>query len=339
MKTVLAVEPGYRDARAAVARVDSGGDVISCTFMDLAPGSGILENVRREANVAPDVVVIPGGAYLPCPPGSHLISEKMVNEALMVASWHPRNRLTVETFQYCSEIGIPGIAAEPMSSCYLQHPALISGTPWYKRAGFFYAMPQRCVWEKVRATKGLPGDVGGITVYLGEEVAVSSHQGGAILDSSDPVFGEGPFGLTSVGTLPATAFVSYLESLGDRDQFRQNLKEGSGVYAYSGVNDMAGLEAALDEGQDAAVRAVKAMAYQVAKEIGRQVASLSGNVGAIGLCGPAARLSLLTQGIRQRVSKWAPVEIVLDSTVEYLILEGSRLIAARDSLLRPLWER
>ena len=71
--------------------------------------------------------------------------------------------------------------------------------------------------------------------------------------------------------------------------------------AYLNTNDAREVEKMIQEGNKEAELIYKAMAYQVAKEIGSCAAVLSGNVDAIVLTGGIAYSKMLTGWIKERV--------------------------------------
>jgi hypothetical protein len=67
------------------------------------------------------------------------------------------------------------------------------------------------------------------------------------------------------------------------------------------------------------------MAYQVAKEIGRQISALSGKADCVCLCGVATSISPLVQGIEDRTKKWARLVVLRDDlALRALELEGRK---------------
>jgi butyrate kinase len=306
VKAVLALESGYLESRVGV----SDGETAS--VQAVAPGDDPFRVGEVLARGVPALVAVPAG---PDP---------------QIYPWHPRNLAAVKAQAYCALRGIPCLVVGQGGPAELPSPARLSGRREYRRRGSFYDVPQTDALEQAVSSLGLdPAAASGITVYLGDEVSVSSHRGRSLVDTSNPAACEGPFGLTSAGTIPATAFVSYAASLGAgriegaTERVKAKLKAGSGAYAYAGVESFAALASALEAGHDGAVRGVRGMSYQVAKEVGRQFGALQGKVDFVAICGPGASLPLLASGIEDRVSKWTTVlTFTEDLTMRRLFMEG-----------------
>jgi butyrate kinase len=125
--------------------------------------------------------------------------------------WHPRNVAIARAKVYCQEKGIRLVVARPDGEAVLPARARLSGFPNCFREPTCYGIPEVLACATAARSIGVPPETARIVVaYLGEEVSVSARLGGTLVDSSDPVACEGPFGLTSCGTAPATAFVSYI---------------------------------------------------------------------------------------------------------------------------------
>jgi butyrate kinase len=311
MSVVLALFAEYRGTRLGVSK---DGQILTGS---VPPGEDAFQQGEALAGASPSIVVVPGG----------------VREH----PWHPLSRLEAEARCYSAENGIRMLVVDPMSSADLVAEARFSGYKEYERRGVFYAVPQRAAYEKAVETLSLPAaEARVITVYLGDEVSVSAHRGRRIVDTSDPVACEGPFGFTSAGTPPATAFVSWVAQRGgDRSpgaafELRETLKEGSGAFAYAGVGDQGALSEALSLGQEGAVTGISGMAYQIAKEIGRQMAALRGRVDAVVLCGPGASLTPLISGVTRRTGKWVKVlAFMKDLAIPFLLQEGNAALSSK----------
>jgi len=338
MKTVLALDPGYLGTRTGICRsgppregcpgtADPAGLRIDVRMVP--PGEDPFEPAEAALGSPPSIVAVPGGPLGPCRTRAERetrpLNAELAEEAQRVYAWHPLNRAIAAAHRYCARRGVPGIVVRPMSSADLLPEARLSGHKECERRGDFYAVPQRAAFAKAADTLGIPRETARlIAVYLGEEVAVSSYVGGAVVDTSDPVACEGPFGFTSMGTPPATGFVSWAAAQKrPADDLRAELKERSGAFAYAGATDLDSLREALASGNEGAVRGIAGMAYQVSKEIGRQMAALRGTARCVALCGPGASLEPLVSDISRRVAKWCEVIVLREDLImQSLVAEG-----------------
>ncbi|MBT8462099.1 MAG: butyrate kinase, partial [Gemmatimonadetes bacterium] len=83
-----------------------------------------------------------------------------------------------------------------------------------------------------------------------------------------------------------------------------------GLVSYLGTSDAREVEARIAAGDMEAKRVYRAMAYQIAKEVGAMATVLEGRVDAILLTGGLARSTLLTGWIADRVAFMAPVKVL-----------------------------
>jgi butyrate kinase len=338
MTGIAAIDAGFSETRVGFLGDGDGGVVMH----GLKAGDDPFLWLHSACPGDIRCVVIAGGSYAPCPPGVYVVDEHMAGDAAGIDGWHPRNRMTVRAFEYCSKVGIPCLALDPMLTDTVLPEARLSGYPGYERRGVYYAVPQRQAFYKAVSSLGL--DAAGapiITVYLGDETCVTAHRGDRVLDSSDPLACEGPFGLTSAGTIPATAFLAWLGREGKAGQdLLSLLKVRSGAFSYAGVETLQELARLTREGHAGALLAVSGLAHQVSKEIGRALATLKGEAECVSITGPGASLLSLTSAIEERVGKWCPVICFReDLAIPALLREGSRALAGGGARKYPREKR
>jgi butyrate kinase len=80
-----------------------------------------------------------------------------------------------------------------------------------------------------------------------------------------------------------------------------------GLVAHLGTNSAVEVERRIEDGDDHADLVYRAMAYQIAKEIGSMSTVLCGEVNAIVITGGVAHSEMLVGWIRKRVSSIAPI--------------------------------
>ena len=85
------------------------------------------------------------------------------------------------------------------------------------------------------------------------------------------------------------------------------LKYEGGMKAYLGIDDLREVEKRIDAGDEQAELILKAMAYQISREVGACFATLCGNVDAIAITGGMSRSDRLVALIEERVKKIAPI--------------------------------
>lgn len=92
--------------------------------------------------------------------------------------------------------------------------------------------------------------------------------------------------------------------------------------AYFGTNDARDVEKMMNEGNKEAELVYKAMAYQVAKEIGMCATVLKGEVDAIILTGGLAYGKTFVEWIKERISFIAPVVVYPGEDEMLALAEG-----------------
>jgi butyrate kinase len=85
------------------------------------------------------------------------------------------------------------------------------------------------------------------------------------------------------------------------DEIKKKMVGKGGLVAYLKTNDAREVEKMIEEGNKEAELIYRAMAYQIAKEIGNCAAVLCGQVDAIVLTGGIAHSKMLTGWIKERV--------------------------------------
>jgi butyrate kinase len=125
-----------------------------------------------------------------------------------------------------------------------------------------------------------------VVAHLGGGISVAAHECGKVIDVNNALNGEGPFTPERSGTLPAGQLVELCFSgRYSKREIMAMLKGKGGVMAFLGTNDMQEVERRLEAGDGEAATVFAAMAYQISKEIGAQVAVLCGKVDAVVITG------------------------------------------------------
>jgi len=152
--------------------------------------------------------------------------------------------------------------------------------------------------------------------------------------------GEGPFAPERAGPLPAGELVKYAFSgemeLGD---LMRRMVGGGGLVAHLGTNDLREVERRICEGDARADLVFRAMAYQVAREIGARAAVLSGRVDAIVLTGGLSFSEKFVKEISGRVSFIAPVKVYPGEDEMRALAEGAmRVLSGEETALNYISE-
>lgn len=204
----------------------------------------------------------------------------------------------------------PSYATDPSSINQFLPEALITGHPLFPKRAAFHALNQRAVARKTAAELGKDyKDLNIIVVHAGSGVSIGAHEKGRIIDVNDSSGdGDGPFTPNRSGTLPTGQLmhVCYSGKYTEKEVYRM-LKYEGGMKAYLGIDDLREVEKRIQQGDEQAELILKAMAYQISREVGACFAALCGEVDAIALTGGMSRSDRLTALIEERVKKIAPI--------------------------------
>jgi butyrate kinase len=227
----------------------------------------------------------------------------------------------------------PAFIVDPVVVDELAPVARISGLPGMERRSIFHALNQKAVARRAARDLGVPYEsLNLIVVHLGGGISVGAHQKGRVIDVPNALDGEGPMSPERSGTLPTVSLVQLAFS------WRYTLPELSrmvvgrgGLVAHLGTNDAREVERRIAAGDERAELVYRAMAYQVAKEIGRAAAALSGQVDRILLTGGLAHSVRLTGWIQEQVAWIAPVLLYPGEDELQALAEGAlRVLCAEE---------
>lgn len=148
--------------------------------------------------------------------------------------------------------------------------ARISGMPEIPRISILHALNQKAVARKAALDLGKEYEkVNFIVAHLGGGISVGIHCKGKIIDVNNALNGEGPFTPERSGGVPVgdLANLCFSEKF-TKDEIMKKIKGKGGLLAYLNTNDVREVIKGIEQGDKKAKLILKAMAYQVAKEIG-----------------------------------------------------------------------
>ncbi|HWI64454.1 MAG TPA: butyrate kinase [Symbiobacteriaceae bacterium] len=257
-------------------------------------------------------VVGRGGLLRPIPGGTYRVNERMLADLKAgLQGEHASNLGAALAWEIAHAAGDkPAFIVDPVVVDELEPVARISGLPTMPRRSIFHALNQKAVARRAAKELGRPYDeLNLIVVHLGGGVSVGAHGKGRVVDVNNALDGEGPMSPERAGSLQSLSLVHLCYS------WRYTLPEISkmavgkgGFVAHLKTNDAREVENRALGGTDAKAETVfKAMAYQVAKEIGRCAVALHGKVDRIILTGGLARAKPLVQWITESTQWIAPI--------------------------------
>jgi butyrate kinase len=257
-------------------------------------------------------VVGRGGLLKPVEGGTYAVDEKMLEDLKVgVMGQHASNLGGIIADEIAKSLSIPSFIVDPVVVDELQDVARISGMPEIERMSIFHALNQKAVARRYAAEHGKDyDDVNLVVVHLGGGVSVGTHKNGRVIDVNNALDGEGPFSPERSGGLPVGQLVDLCFSgKFTLAEMKKKITGRGGMVAYLNTNDFIEIEKKALSGDKEYKMIFDAFIYQVAKEIGKNAAVLSGNVDAVILTGGIAYSKPVVQGISEMVSFIAPIVV------------------------------
>lgn len=238
-----------------------------------------------------DAVIGRGGLLKPIKGGTYLVNEKMVKE-LMECKYgeHASNLGGILAYELAKNFKIPAFIADPVVVDEMIPEAKLSGHPDFERKSIFHALNQKAVARKAALELGKKyEEVNLIVAHMGGGISIGAHMKGKVIDVNNALDGDGPFTPERSGTLPLTQLIDLCYSgKYTYEQMRKKIKGEGGLMSYLNTNSAIEVQKMIDSGDEYAKTVYQAMAYQIAKWIGKMAAVLKKDVDAIVLTGGLA---------------------------------------------------
>ena len=278
-----------------------------------------------------DAVVGRGGLLRPLEGGTYRVSDLMLDDARAARRGrHPSNLGCALAAAIARPAGIPAFVVDPVSVDESEDLAAFSGLAGIDRHTLSHALSVHACARRYAADAGLAiEDVDVVVAHLGGGISVCPVRGGRIVDANNAV-SEGPFSPQRSGGLPVQELLeAAFSGEYDRERLVEATTRRGGLASYLGTDDAREVEARISAGDRVAETVYRAMAYQIAKEIGAMATVLDGRVSAILLTGGLARSDLLTGWIERRVGFIAPVLILPVQEMDALAEGALEVLAGR----------
>lgn len=259
-----------------------------------------------------DCIVGRGGLFRPIESGTYKVNEKMLEDAKVgVQGEHASNLGAIIANEIAKKIDIPAYIVDPTVVDEMEDVARISGMPEIKRRSIVHALNQKAVARRYAKSIGKKyEDLNLIVAHLGGGISVSPHKKGRMVDVNNALEGEGAFSPERSGGLPVGDLVDLCYSgKYTYKEMKKKIKGKGGLVSYLGTNDGREVDKMIEKGDKNAELVYKAMAYQVAKEIGEMATVLHGDVDAIILTGGIAYDKMFTKWVEDSVKFIAEVVI------------------------------
>ncbi|MEN6462341.1 MAG: butyrate kinase [Syntrophomonas sp.] len=258
-----------------------------------------------------DAIVSRGGLLKPIVGGTYRINELMIADLEKAEHGeHASNLGAALAWDLGAEYGLPLFIVDPVSVDEYIPEARISGLKDIPRISLAHTLNCRAVAIQVAAEMGRPyKDLRLIVAHLGTGISITVHSGGRLIDSNNP-YEAGPMCPDRAGTLPNRGLV-HLAFSGKYDEYGliKKIHREGGLYDHLGTKDLREAERMVADGNEYAALVLRAMVYQIAKEIGAMSTVLQGGVDAVIIAGGMAYSEWLQTELSKRISFIAPVII------------------------------
>jgi butyrate kinase len=324
---LLIINPGSTSTKIGVYEDETKilDETLRHSSEEIAEYSSIYEQFEFRKNVILEVlkekdidinslsaVVGRGGLLKPIEGGTYKVNEVMLEDLKVgVLGQHASNLGGIIANEIARNLNIPAFIVDPVVVDELEDVARISGIPDIQRKSIFHALNQKAVAKRyANDVEKKYEDINVIVAHLGGGISVGAHKAGRVIDVNNALDGEGPFSPERSGGLPIGDLVKMCYSgKYTHDEIKKKINGKGGFVAHYNTNDARIVAQAMRDGDEKAELLLKAMAYQVAKEIGKCAAVLCGKVEAILLTGGIAYGKEITGFIRERVEFIAPVVV------------------------------
>ncbi|MPM40942.1 Butyrate kinase 2 [bioreactor metagenome] len=298
----------------------------------------VILNVLKEKNFdikTLSAVVGRGGLLKSIEGGTYAVNDAMLEDLRVgVQGQHASNLGGIIANEIAKELNIPSFIVDPVVVDEMEEVARVSGMPEIERKSIFHALNQKAVAKRYAKESNKDyNELNLIVAHLGGGISVGAHKAGRVVDVNNALDGEGPFSPERSGGVPVGDLVKLCFSgKYSEAEIKKMITGKGGIVAYLGTNDAKAVDERAVAGDAEAKLIYDAMGYQVAKEIGKCAAVLSGKVDAIILTGGIAYSKNLVNYIKERVEFISQV-VVYPGEDEILALAegGLRVLRGEES--------
>ena len=232
-----------------------------------------------------------GGLMKPIKSGIYKVNDLMEEDLLNCTyGTHASNLGGLLAKELAKQVGKDAYIADPVVVDEMSSVAKISGLNGISRKPIWHALNQKAVAKKYAEKIGMKYDeINVIVAHLGGGISVGLHKRGRVTDVNNALNGDGPFSPERTGSLPvADVYDLALSGQYTLDQIKKMNYGFGGLVSYLGTNSAEEVSDMINDGQVFAQRIMKAMVYQIAKEIGSLYAVTRNNLDAIIITGGLA---------------------------------------------------
>lgn len=262
-----------------------------------------------------------GGLIKPVKSGIYKVNQEMIDDlANNKYGEHASNLGAIIAYEMADAVGKDAYIADPLAVDEMSSVAKISGLNGISRRPIWHALNQKAVARKYAEKNGKNyEDVNVIVAHLGGGISVGLHKRGRVTDVNNALDGDGPFSPERTGGLPVGSVIDLAFSGNYTREQLAKLNHGfGGLISYLDTNDAEKVSEMIGNDDVFAQRLLKAMVYQIAKEIGSLYAVTRGNLDAI----------IITGGLAYNQDILQPLLDYLDHLGEIVVYPGEEELEA-----------
>ncbi|MBI5804476.1 butyrate kinase [candidate division TA06 bacterium] len=272
-------------------------------------------------------VVDRGGLLKPISSGTYVINDAMLSDLREAKRGeHISNVGAFIAKEIADQSGAQAFIVDAVSVDEFSPLARISGLAEIERKSLLHALNMRmAALQACQELNKKLEQVNLIVAHLGGGISISPVDHGKFVDVNNANEG-GPFSPERAGGVPTGALVKMCFSgKYTADEIKKKLTRSGGLSAYTDTNRANEVKDRVLKGDKQAEEIFRAMAYQIAKEIGACATVLKGKVDAIVVTGGVAHNQIFTDWIKERTAFITPKYFVYPGEDEMPALAAGAL--------------
>lgn len=270
--------------------------------------------VGRGGFINRDQIKIKGGTYEVAGMVDGVVT---LDEALIAAVRdnpdmdHPSNYGIPIAAALAKELNIPAYTTDAVVADDFSPEARFSGYKGITRKSTAHFLSLKAMAVKAAEELGRSWDkVNLVCVHMGGGITVGAYRQGNVVDNTIALLGNGPFTPQRVGSLPVGELIDLCYSgRFTKEELKYELSKKGGLISYLGVDDLRVISRRIEEGDEEALLVLKAMAYQISKEIGAMYIAVGKPVNGLVFSGGMTNATVLMELIKKSVLHLAPMMV------------------------------
>lgn len=249
-----------------------------------------------------DIFVGRGGLIRPLESGTYLVNEEMIDD-LVSGKYgiHACNFGGIIASRLAKTVNKEAYIVDPVIIDEFDEVARVSGYKGIERHSVFHALNQKAIAKRYSEEHHkIYSDLSLIVAHLGAGISVGWHKQGRVVDVNCALGGDGPFSPERAGDLPIFDLIDlcYANKF-TKEEIKNELVTKGGLISYLDTYNGIEISQMIKDGNSEALLYLKAMAYQIAKEIGGLYFVAKGKIDVIILTGGLAYNNHLISFIKE----------------------------------------